>query len=46
MTRWVLEAEQQGLPYSFKLGPLEFAPALGPAHQDACLRALALYEGH
>ena len=46
MTRWVLEAEQQGLPYSFRLGDTEFAAALGPAHQSACLRALALYEGH
>jgi len=46
MARWVLEAEQQGLPYSFKLGGQEFATALGPAHQNACLRALALYEGH
>jgi uncharacterized protein (DUF58 family) len=46
MARWVLEAEQQGLPYSFKLGANEYATALGPAHQDACLRALALYEGN
>jgi uncharacterized protein (DUF58 family) len=46
MTRWVLEAEQQGLPYSFRLGDTEFAAALGPAHQSACLRALALYEGY
>ncbi len=44
MTRWVLEAEQQGMPYSFRLGEHDFAPAIGPAHQSACLRALALYE--
>lgn len=43
MTRWVLEAEQRALPYAFRLGPLQHAPALGAAHQDACLRALALY---
>lgn len=46
MVRWVLEAEQQGLPYSFKLGDQEFASSIGPAHQSACLRALALYEGY
>jgi uncharacterized protein (DUF58 family) len=45
MTRWVLEAEQQGLAYSFRLGEHDFAPSIGPAHQTACLRALALYQG-
>jgi uncharacterized protein (DUF58 family) len=43
MTRWVLEAEQRALPYSFRLGPHEYGPALGDAHQAACLRALALF---
>jgi len=46
MARWVLDAERQGLPYSFKLSGLNFAPSIGPAHQAACLRALALYEGY
>jgi uncharacterized protein (DUF58 family) len=45
MTRWVLEAEQQGLAYSFRLGDHDFASSIGPAHQTACLRALALYQG-
>ena len=45
MARWILDAEQQGLPYSFRLGDQVFAAALGPAHQTACMRALALYEG-
>lgn len=45
MARWVLDAEQQAIPYAFKLGAIDFAPAIGPAHQAACLRALALYEG-
>ncbi len=45
MTRWVLEAENHGLAYSFRLGDASFPSALGPAHQAACLRALALYEG-
>ena len=44
MTRWVLEAEAHGLPYAFRLGEIAFPSALGPAHQDACLCALALYE--
>jgi uncharacterized protein (DUF58 family) len=43
MTRWVLEAEQRALPYAFRLGRLHYEAALGAAHQDACLRALALY---
>lgn len=43
MTRWVLEAEARGLPYAFRLGETAFPAALGPAHRDACLQALALY---
>lgn len=44
MARWVIEAETHGLNYSFRLGNAVFPSALGPAHQAACLRALALYE--
>ena len=43
MTRWVLDAEQRALPYGFRLHGHAFAPAVGAAHQAACLRALALY---
>jgi uncharacterized protein (DUF58 family) len=43
MTRWVLEAESRGLPYAFKLGQTVLPAAIGPAHQAACLEALALY---
>jgi uncharacterized protein (DUF58 family) len=43
MTRWVLDAEQRGLPYGFRLGAHQFAPSAGAAHSAACLRALALY---
>lgn len=43
MTRWVIEAEARGLPYAFRLGSISHAAALGPSHQQACLRALALY---
>ncbi len=44
MTHWVLAAEMRGLPYAFHLGSAHFTPAVGPAHQAACLSALALYE--
>ena len=43
MTRWVLDAEQRALPYGFRMGGHDFAPAIGAAHQAACLRLLALY---
>jgi uncharacterized protein (DUF58 family) len=43
MAAWVLAAEARGLPYAFRLGPQYFPAALGPAHQAACLQALALY---
>ncbi|MDB5961926.1 MAG: hypothetical protein JWP59_3220 [Massilia sp.] len=43
MTRWVLMAEQRGLPYGFRLGTEQMAPGAGVAHQAACLQALALY---
>jgi uncharacterized protein (DUF58 family) len=43
MTRWVLDAEARGLPYAFRLGSTVLPCALGPAHQAACLGALALY---
>ena len=43
MTRWVIEAEARSLPYAFRLGGLAYPAALGGAHREACLRALALY---
>jgi uncharacterized protein (DUF58 family) len=45
LTSWVIEAELRGLPYAFRLGDKMFSASLGPTHQQACLRALALYEG-
>jgi uncharacterized protein (DUF58 family) len=45
MTRWVLEAEQRGKPYAFRIGATSYPAACGEAHQAACLRALALYGG-
>jgi len=43
MARWVLDAEERALPYAFRLGAVRYDAALGPAHQAACLGALALY---
>ncbi|MGZ8289224.1 MAG: DUF58 domain-containing protein [Telluria sp.] len=43
MARWVLDAEQRGLPYGFRIGAHRFGAASGDAHRAACLRALALY---
>jgi uncharacterized protein (DUF58 family) len=43
MARWVLDAEQRGLPYAFRIGRHDYPAAQGEAHQAACLRALALY---
>ncbi|MES2901100.1 MAG: DUF58 domain-containing protein [Pseudomonadota bacterium] len=43
MTRWVLDAEQRGLPYAFRVGRHQFEPSTGAAHQAACLRVLALH---
>lgn len=43
LTRWAIEAEARGLPYGLKLGTTRIPAALGPAHHEACLRALALY---
>lgn len=44
MARWVIEAEARGVAYAFQLGDVSFASARGPAHEEACLRALALYQ--
>lgn len=44
MTHWVLAAEMRGLPYAFRIGGTHLKPAIGPAHQAACLSALALFE--
>lgn len=43
LARWVLEAELRALPYALRLGRQRLDAALGPAHQAACLEALALY---
>jgi uncharacterized protein (DUF58 family) len=43
LTRWVLDAETQGLHYGLRLPDTQLPPAQGAAHRDECLRALALY---
>ncbi len=43
LTRWVLQAEQAGLRYSFTLGNFKVAQGQGIEHQAVCLRALALF---
>jgi len=45
LAAWVLAAEQQGLHYGLDLPGIAIAPACGPAHQQRCLEALALYPG-
>jgi len=43
MTRWVLDAEAQGLRYGLKLPDGELPPGDGQPHRDECLRRLALF---
>jgi uncharacterized protein (DUF58 family) len=44
MTRWVLDAEVQGLRYGLKLPDGEFPPGDGQQHRDECLRRIALFD--
>ncbi|GAB5605800.1 DUF58 domain-containing protein [Sideroxyarcus sp. TK5] len=43
LTRWVLDADTQGLHYGLRLPDGEVIPQHGPAHRAECLRRLALY---
>ena len=43
LTRWVLDAETQGMRYGLRLPGKELQPAQGQTHRAECLRALALY---
>lgn len=43
MTRWVLDAEAQGLRYGLRLPDGELPAGSGTAHRDACLRRIALF---
>lgn len=46
LTRWVLDADAQGLHYGLKLPDGEIMPRHGKAHRAECLRRLALFGGH
>ncbi|MDP2762401.1 MAG: DUF58 domain-containing protein [Sideroxyarcus sp.] len=43
LTRWVLDAEAQGLLYGLRLPDGELLPQQGTAHRAECLRRLALF---
>lgn len=43
LTRWVLQADQEGLRYGLRLPGQALAPDSGEAHRLACLRELALH---
>lgn len=45
LTGWVLKAEEADLDYGLALPDQKIPPAHGLAHQQHCLRALALYTG-
>jgi len=43
MTRWVLDAETQGLRYGLRMPDCELPSGNGIAHRDECLRRIALF---
>lgn len=43
LTRWVLDAERDGMLYGLRLPEKTFSPANGEHHEHECLRALALF---
>lgn len=43
LTRWVLDADAQQLPYGLRLPDIELPPQSSVAHRAECLRALALF---
>ncbi len=43
LTRWVLDADAQGMRYGLRLPDGELASQHSPAHKAECLRRLALY---
>jgi uncharacterized protein (DUF58 family) len=43
LTRWVLDAEAQGLHYGLRLPGVELLPGQGQSHRAECLRRLALF---
>jgi uncharacterized protein (DUF58 family) len=45
LTHQVLAAEEANVAYGLRLPGTALEPGLGEAHRDACLKALALFEG-
>ena len=43
LARWIIDAEQQNLPYALKLPMCEFSVRCGAIQREQCLEALALY---
>jgi uncharacterized protein (DUF58 family) len=43
LTRWVLDAQQQGMLYGLRLPQQTLNPANGEAHEHKCLKHLALF---
>jgi len=43
LTRWVLEAQREGMFYGLRLPEKTLPPDSGDAHQHECLKALALF---
>jgi len=43
LTRWVLDADKQGLHYGLRLPNIELPPEHSATHRAECLRALALF---
>jgi len=43
LTRWVLEAQRQGMLYGLRLPETTLSPDCGEVHQHECLKALALF---
>jgi len=44
LTRWLLDADAQGLHYGLRLPVIELAPEHSLIHRSECLRALALFD--
>jgi len=44
LTRWVLDADQQGYAWGLRIPGTTFEPSTGEGHRDRCLEALALYD--
>lgn len=43
LTRWVVEAQRLGLSFGLDLPGVRIPPDAGPAHEERCLTALALF---